>query len=91
MTTIALVLSLRLADDLRYLALGLIILAIGAIYASSSLKKINRLKEFKREQPGGWMRFGGGASLYGGLIKESTFDVISIDNVILFTKKTLIV
>ena len=43
-TTIALVLSLRLADDLRYLALGLIIVAIGAVYASSSLKKIKLLK-----------------------------------------------
>ena len=43
-TTIALVLSLRLADDLRYLALGLVIVAIGAIFASLTLKKIKLLK-----------------------------------------------
>jgi len=48
-TTILLVLALRLADDLRFLALGLIIAAIGVVYATLSLKKIkllNRINYF---------------------------------------------
>ncbi len=42
--TIVLVLSLRLADDLKYLLFGLIVVAIGVVFTRMAIKKIKLLK-----------------------------------------------